>query len=97
MLENKFIKNTFSKFIEVRGSDSAKFLQSLITNDLNKCKKNDELIYSCFLSPQGKFLADFFITYINNFYLIEIHEKFFQVFLNLLLPLQLLLRTTYLS
>ena len=53
-----FIKNSFSKFIEIKGEDRANFLQGLITNDIFKCKANHP-IYTCILTPQGKFLADF--------------------------------------
>ena len=79
MEEDYYIKNTFSKFIEISGKDRVDFLQGIITNDINKCD-NKNPIYSCFLSPQGKFLADFFIINSNNHYLIEIHEKFFESF-----------------
>ena len=75
-----FIKNPYSKFIEIKGEDRGDFLQGLITNDIYKCKL-DQPIYSCLLSPQGKFLADFFIIELSDRYLIEIHEKFFQSFL----------------
>ena len=74
-----YIKNTFTKFIEISGEDRVSFLQGLITNDINKCD-NKNPIYSCFLTPQGKFLADFFIVNCNNYFLIEIHEKFFDSF-----------------
>ena len=56
-------------------------MQGLISNDIYKCK-NDKPIYSCFLSPQGKFLADFFIFRQNDNYVIEIHEKYFESFLS---------------
>ena len=79
MEQGYYYKNTFSKFIEISGSDRASFLQGIITNDINKCKENN-CIYSCFLSPQGKFLADFFITSFENYYLLEINEKFFESF-----------------
>jgi len=75
-----YIKNTSSKFIEISGEDRANFLQGIITNDINKCHKNKNPIYSCFLSPQGKFLADFFITNVEKHFLIEIHEKYFESF-----------------
>ena len=77
---NYYIKNTFSRFIEISGEDRTTFLQGIITNDINKCHKKNKPIYSCFLSPQGKFLADFFIVNFDNHYLIEIHEKFFESF-----------------
>ena len=79
MNTNCFIKNNFAKFILIKGKDSANFLQGLITNDINK-SSNGKAIYSCLLSPQGKFLADFFIYNQNEEYLIEINEQFFQTF-----------------
>ncbi len=47
-------------FITITGEDRFDFLQGLITNDIFKVKK-DGLIYSCLLTPQGKYLFDFFI------------------------------------
>ena len=80
MEQDYYIKNNFSKFIEISGKDRATFLQGLITNDIRKCKDIKNPIYSCLLSPQGKFLADFFIVNLNSHYLIEINEKFFESF-----------------
>ena len=82
MKQNSYFRNRLSKFIEVWGVDKNDFLQSIITNDIYKCKENNSLIYSCILSPQGKFLADFFISNHKNYYLIEIHEKYFDSFFN---------------
>ena len=76
-----FIYNPFSRFLEIEGEDSAEFLQSLITNDIYKCQK-DNPIYACLLTPQGKFLADFFVIQQSNNFLIEIHEKYFSSFLS---------------
>ena len=70
-----------SKFISIKGEDRNEFLQDLITNDINKCSK-DNPIYSCLLSPQGKFLADFFIINLVDHYLIEINEMFVENFIN---------------
>lgn len=75
-----FIRNTYSKFLEIYGEDRATFLQGLITNDINKCQNINSPIYSCLLSPQGKFIADFFIVNLKDHYLIEINEKFFESF-----------------
>ena len=70
-----------SNFIEFSGEDCKDFLQGMITNDINKCD-NEKSIYSCLLTPQGKFLADFFIIKKKNKYLIEIHNKFKNDFLS---------------
>lgn len=42
------------------GADTRSFLQNLITNDMNLLAPERSL-YACLLSPQGKFLHDFFI------------------------------------
>ena len=46
--------------ITVSGPEARKFLQGLITNDINRLQ-DQPLIYACLLSPQGKFQYDFFI------------------------------------
>lgn len=46
--------------ITVTGTDRDSFLQGLITQDI-KLLDTQPLIYACFLTPQGKFLFDFFI------------------------------------
>lgn len=51
--------------IEVVGPDTNQFLQSLITNDLNALTQ-DAVLYSCLLTPQGKFLHDFFISFLKS-------------------------------
>ena len=53
-----FYRNDNSRFLSVEGEDSSDFLQNLITNDVYKCTK-ENIIYSCLLTPQGKFIADF--------------------------------------
>ena len=69
-----------SKFVSIKGEDRKVFLQDMITNDINKCTESSP-IYSCFLSPQGKFLADFFIINLGDSYLIEINEIFTESFI----------------
>ena len=44
--------------IRIKGRDASRFLQNLITNDLTS---SDEFIYSALLTPQGKYLFDFFV------------------------------------
>ena len=59
MSEAKLYRLTNRAFIEVTGLDAVKFLQNLTTNDLDG--DNTEFTYSALLSPQGKYLFDFFI------------------------------------
>ncbi len=47
------------KLFDITGTDRTDFLQGLITNDMDKLK--DGLLYAALLTPQGKFLTDFFV------------------------------------
>ena len=58
----------------ITGPDSAKFLQGLITNDVQKAI-NLASIYSCILTPQGKYFADFFMRATDDGYLLEVHAE----------------------
>lgn len=44
----------------VQGEDSKNFLQGLLSNDVNKLDQGD-FLYALMLTPQGKFLYDFFV------------------------------------
>lgn len=46
--------------LAVAGDDRISFLQGLITNDVMRAK--DSIIYAALLTPQGKFIADFFVV-----------------------------------
>jgi len=46
--------------LSLTGSDRIEFLQGLVTNDVT-CAK-DGIIYTALLTPQGKFIADFFVV-----------------------------------
>ena len=46
--------------VSISGNDRIEFLQGLITNDL--LKVDEGIIYTAILSPQGKYLFDFFIV-----------------------------------
>lgn len=47
------------KVFEITGSEAEHFLQGLITNDINKMGTG--LLYTALLTPQGKYIADFFL------------------------------------
>lgn len=47
--------------ISVSGAEAVSFLQNLVTQDINLLSSN-ALVYSCLLTPQGRFLHDFFIS-----------------------------------
>ncbi len=56
--------------IHLEGADRHDFLQGLMTNDIRKLSPTNA-IYACLLTPQGKFLHDFFIIERHNFTLID--------------------------
>lgn len=80
MTTSKYIVLNEVKFVSIKGQDYKDFLQGIITNDINKCDKG--AIYSCLLTPQGKFLSDFFIIPFKNSLLIEINQKFIDNFIS---------------
>ncbi len=65
-----YIKLKNRGLLHIEGADRIEFLQGLITNDMNKLKSG-KLLYACLLTPQGKFLHDFFIHESNGFLLLD--------------------------
>ena len=59
--------------IQVTGADATSFLQGLITNDVNLASDNS-LVYTAMLTPQGKFLFDFFIQKTADGYLLDCYK-----------------------
>ncbi len=56
--------------ISIDGKDAKNFLQNIITNDMNKVSKSNS-IFTALLSPQGKYLFEFFIIKSNEGYLLD--------------------------
>ena len=46
--------------LKITGSQRETFLQGLVTNDVNRVSSG--LVYAALLTPQGKYLADFFLA-----------------------------------
>ena len=61
-------------FIQVKGLEAKDFLQNIVTNDLEKVT-NSSTVFSSILTPQGKYLFDFFILKFDNNYLVECEKK----------------------
>ena len=74
MEENSIIILKDRDIISVSGSDSASFLQNIITNDIDKLNESNAL-YSALLTPQGKYLHDFFILKHEKNYLIDCESE----------------------
>lgn len=56
--------------ITVGGEDRVGFLQGLVSNDVHKVGR-DRAGYGAFLTPQGKFLHDFFLAEIDGGFLLD--------------------------
>ena len=56
--------------ISITGEDAKEFLQNIITNDLNKVSGSNS-IFAALLSPQGKYLYEFFVVKNNEGYLLD--------------------------
>jgi len=56
--------------LEIQGEDKAIFLQGLISNDIRKVTPQ-QAIYATLLSPQGRFLYDFFISEKEGSYFLD--------------------------
>ena len=56
--------------LRLAGDDATEFLQGLITNDMNKLANGP--IYAAILTPQGKYLADFFVVAADGAILIDV-------------------------
>jgi folate-binding protein YgfZ len=56
--------------LSVSGSDRVDFLQGLVTNNVPKAV--NQISYAALLTPQGKFIADFFIVATDDHLLIDV-------------------------
>lgn len=69
-MNNVFVKLPNRGRIHLEGEDRHEFLQHLVTNDIKKLSP-DRHLYSWFLTPQGKFLHDFYIFERGGFTLLD--------------------------
>ena len=61
-------------FIQVNGAEAKDFLQNIVTNDIEKVN-NSSTIFTSILTPQGKYLFEFFILKLKDSYLVECEKK----------------------
>ena len=75
----KIIKLENRALLKIKGEDSKEFLQALVTNNINFIS-NEKSIYSALLSPQGKYLYDFFIFQDSksNYLIIDCEKNSYQ-------------------
>ncbi|MEL7345223.1 MAG: folate-binding protein [Pseudomonadota bacterium] len=55
---------------KISGDDHASFLQNLVTNDV--ARTDEGLVYAALLTPQGKYLADFFLVHAADGILLDV-------------------------
>ena len=60
MDKNEVITLEDRGFIQVKGVEAKDFLQNIVTNNIEKAK-NNSTVFSSILTPQGKYLFEFFI------------------------------------
>lgn len=64
---------TIRRILKLSGNDAHDFLQGLVTNDVNKAK--DGLVYTALLTPQGKFICDFFVAETADGLLLDVAQS----------------------
>ena len=74
MEKNEVITLEDRGFIQVNGSEAKDFLQNIVTNDIEKVN-NNSTIFSSILTPQGKYLFEFFVLKLKDSYLVECEKK----------------------
>jgi len=74
MEKNEVITLEDRGFIQVNGVEAKDFLQNIVTNDIEKVTSNST-VFSSILTPQGKYLFEFFILKLKDGYLIECEKK----------------------
>ncbi|WP_121062726.1 YgfZ/GcvT domain-containing protein [Chachezhania antarctica] len=63
---------TSRRIIRLSGPDAEPFLQGLVTNDI--ARLSDGAVYAALLTPQGKYLSDFFLVRDGNTILLDVAE-----------------------
>jgi len=74
MEKNEVITLDERGFIQIHGTEAKDFLQNLVTNDIEKVT-NSSTVFSSILTPQGKYLFDFFILKLKDSYLLECEKN----------------------
>ena len=64
---------TSRRILRLTGPDTEDFLQGLITNDIRRLDRG--LVYAAILTPQGKYLADFFLARTEGGVLLDVAES----------------------
>ncbi len=63
---------TTRRIVAIEGKDALPFLQNLVTNDLLPLGRGPGLVWTALLTPQGKYLADFFVARVGDALLLDL-------------------------
>lgn len=66
---------TGRQVIMMGGKDALPFLQGLVTNDVLPLAKGRGIVWTALLSPQGKYLADFFVVSTGSALLLDLPDS----------------------
>ena len=66
---------TDRRIYEITGSDALTFLQGMTSNDVLPLAKAHGIVWTALLTPQGKYLADFFVVNTGTHLLLDIKES----------------------
>ena len=83
MDKNEVITLEDRGFIQVKGVEGKDFLQNIVTNNIEKVT-NNSTVFSSILTPQGKYLFEFFILKLKESYLIECEKELTEEIIKLL-------------
>ena len=74
MEKNEVITLEDRGFIQINGPEAKDFLQNIVTNDIEKVT-GSSTIFSSILTPQGKYLFEFFVLKSKDSYLLECEKN----------------------
>ena len=74
MEKNEVITLDDRGFLQIKGSEAKDFLQNIVTGNIEKVT-GSSTIFSSILTPQGKYLFDFFVLKLKDSYLLECEKK----------------------
>ena len=73
--------NNDMSIIKISGDDAREYLNNIITNNIEQVNETKS-IYSCLLTPQGKFIADFYVANFDNNIILVTNKKFKEGLIN---------------
>ena len=65
---------TDRRLTEITGKDALPFLQGLVSNDVLRLADAPGIVWAAFLTPQGKYLADFFVVQTGETLLLDMPD-----------------------